>query len=79
MARGVTVAYPKTMGAKGDHFCAEFCQGDVALRGIAFGKKSWIHEMMPYSRPLDIVFEAKVSSFSKKPELSIIDWRFSEC
>ncbi len=77
MARGVTVAYPKPMGPRGDHFSADFSQDDIAIRGIAFGRKNWIEEMQPYTRPLDIVFEAKIGSYSKKAELSIIDWRFS--
>lgn len=74
-ARGVTVVNPKPMGPKGDHFSAEFHQGGIALRGIAFGRKNWFEEMQPYERPIDIVFEAKYSNYSRKVELTILDWR----
>jgi single-stranded-DNA-specific exonuclease len=77
-AENVTAQNVKPMGQEENHFSAEFCQGGVTLRGIAFTRGEWIEKMKPYSEPLDIAFKVKISSYNGRVELNIVDWRRSQ-
>ncbi len=80
-ARGVTPQNVRLMGKDGKHFEASFRQGDVVLRGIAFGRSMWVEEMRAVTGPVDIAFKVRISSFGSSAgnvELDILDWRVSE-
>jgi single-stranded-DNA-specific exonuclease len=76
-AEQVTVHSVRAMGAEGSHFSAEFYQGGGSLRGVAFHRSEWIESMKPYSTPMDIVFKVRISDYSGRVELDILDWRRS--
>ena len=76
-AEQVTVHQVRTMGREGNHFSAEFYQSGGSLRGVAFHRSDWVEEMKPYSKPMDIVFKVRISDYSGRVELDIIDWRRS--
>ncbi|MDR3234577.1 MAG: single-stranded-DNA-specific exonuclease RecJ [Planctomycetaceae bacterium] len=79
VAESVRVQNVRPMGREGSHFSAEFCQGGgqngIAVRGIAFNRGEWIELMQPYSLPMDIAFKARISDYTGKAELDILDWR----
>ena len=76
-AEQVTVHHVRSMGKEGNHFSAEFYQGNGSLRGVAFHRSEWIDAMKPYSTPIDIAFKVRLSDFSGRVELDILDWRRS--
>lgn len=77
-AQRVTVSNVKSMGKDNSHFSAEFRQGGVSVRGIAFSRSQWIREMEPYTDPFDIAFKVNISDYNRQVELNILDWRRSE-
>jgi single-stranded-DNA-specific exonuclease len=74
-AERVAVGNVKTMGREANHFAAEFSQGGVSLRGIAFHRSEWVEAMQPYDEPMDITFKVKTSDYNGRVELDILDWR----
>jgi len=76
-AEQVTVHHVRSMGKEGNHFSAEFYQGNGSLRGVAFHRSEWIEAMKPYIKPIDIAFKVKISDFNGRVELDILDWRRS--
>ncbi len=80
-ARAVTPRNVRLLGKDGKHFEAEFCQGDIALRGIAFGHSSWVEEMRSCGGSVDIAFKVRLSTFGSNfgsVELDILDWCATE-
>ena len=77
-AEQVTVHQVRAMGKEENHFSAEFYQSGGSLRGVAFHRSDWVDAMKPYSQPMDIVFKVRISDYSGRAELDILDWRKSE-
>ena len=77
-AEQITVHNVRTMGRENNHFSAEFYQNGGSLRGVAFHRGDWVEEMKPYSSPMDIVFKVRISDFSGRVELDVLDWRRSD-
>jgi len=77
-AERVTVHQVRAMGREESHFSAEFYQSGGSLRGVAFHRSEWVESMKPYSTPIDIVFKVRISDYSGRAELDILDWRKSE-
>ncbi|MDR3182815.1 MAG: single-stranded-DNA-specific exonuclease RecJ [Planctomycetaceae bacterium] len=79
VAEGVTVQNVRPMGRDGSHFSADFFQSGgqhgIVIRGIAFNRRDWVELMQPYDTPMDIAFKARISDYSGKAELDILDWR----
>ena len=76
-AERVTVHHVRSMGKEDNHFSAEFYQGSGSLRGVAFHRSEWIEAMKPYSTPIDIAFKVRISDYTGRVELDILDWRRS--
>ncbi|MDR0870837.1 MAG: single-stranded-DNA-specific exonuclease RecJ [Planctomycetaceae bacterium] len=76
-ASGVRVENIRAIG-NGEHLSAEFVQGDVCIRGVAFNRKDWLDELNVINEPVDIAFTAKISDFNGKVELNVLDWRIPE-
>ncbi|MDR2115630.1 MAG: DHH family phosphoesterase [Planctomycetaceae bacterium] len=77
-AEKILVQNAKTMGKDNNHFSAEFYQGSVVLRGVAFNRRNWFDEMQPFHKPIDIAFKVRISDFNRQVELDILDWKRSE-
>ena len=72
-AHGVSAENVRPMGKDEKHFQAEFRQGEVSFRGIAFGRSQWVEKLRSLSEPIDIAFKVGVNY--GKIELDILDWR----
>ncbi len=75
---GVELAQPPRKMGGDRHFNAQFRQGDVTLRGVAFNRGDWADEMARLNgRAVDIAFRPVINEFrgTRSVELHLEDWR----
>lgn len=78
-ATEVLVDAPAILGKDQAHFTAYFRQGSARIRGVAWGVAAWVEEMKAIlPAPIDILFEAKRSTYTGAVELTILDWKTRE-
>ncbi len=79
-ASGVTlVEPPKVIGGGGRHLSLKLQQGNLSMRGVAFGGAEWLDELLKTEGPIDVVFRPIKNEYRGRctVELQLTDWRAS--
>lgn len=78
-ARGVSIKDFRTM-KDGQHFSANFVQGQTTLRGVAFNQPDWVVLLeQANGRQIDIAFQVQLNHYGRASvELTLVDWNWSD-
>jgi single-stranded-DNA-specific exonuclease len=77
-ATGVELAEPpRKIGASERHLSVRFKQGNLALKGVAFGHGEWAESLKECEGPVDICFRPVINEYmgQRKVELHLVDWQ----
>jgi single-stranded-DNA-specific exonuclease len=77
-ATGVELAEPpRKIGASERHLSVRFKQGNLVLKGVAFGHGEWAESLKECEGPVDICFRPVINEYlgQRNVELHLVDWQ----